>query len=182
VAGLGYLLGSPLLLGAARLRYPLLDDDYSPWLPWLGVSLGVGALVVWIFRGYFLTLRTGPETRQRMPLWVTVLWCAALALCQFFLTFGALQWWNGAMDRSTPAVVEASVTKGAFWRVKDGMKFSLTVEVPGWSTQPLRLEVRKPLYEATLDHPSVQLTLGRGALGIPWIREMRPGGGSLQHG
>ena len=92
----------------------------------------------------------------------------ALTGCLFMWGLGALLWWNQAMDPLSLVTIQASVLEK---RVGPGDR--LLVEAWQLSPEPIPFAVTHELFQQVQPGDKLRITMGRGALHVPWIREVR---------
>jgi hypothetical protein len=87
---------------------------------------------------------------------------------------------NIALDRSTPTVVTTTV-RSKFVTVTRGkggprnhFHFALGAREPATISVPTQMEVSSPTYGSVAEGGRVAIVMRNGALGVPWVQEIRP--------
>ncbi|MBI3996427.1 MAG: hypothetical protein HY352_02085 [Candidatus Omnitrophica bacterium] len=163
----------------ASSRYQCLrDDDYGRvMLAVMIFAAMVTGVLIWRFRSYFL-----PPDRPRI-LWLGMIGGVFITITAF--VSGMLLWWNGALDTSAPLVISAKVldrSSSATQASHESSHSYLLVSSPQLGATPLTLIARTGYLNFSPKEgqwfPYVQpgaqvaITVGSGALGIPWIRDV----------
>lgn len=93
---------------------------------------------------------------------------AALTGCLFMWGLGALLWWNQARDSSSLVTIQANVLEK-----RAGSGDRLLVEAWQLSPEPIPFAVTHELFQRVQPGDKLRITMGRGALHVPWVREVR---------
>jgi hypothetical protein len=91
------------------------------------------------------------------------------------VTFAALLFLNGALDKSSPVEAKTSVIRKSVSRGRGGPSYSLTV-APSWrlGRDDEGLEVNGATFSIVRTGQLVRVVVHRGAFGLPWFSAVRP--------
>jgi TRAP-type C4-dicarboxylate transport system permease small subunit len=164
--GLTGILASSIALGLMSLLDPhtLLGEHFAQWtLPIAGASAGL-----------WLTLEWKHVQAQRRTLFI-LLHVLMIFFLSGFWAGGSIYQINKHADVSEPAWGSTRVTRLRESRERTGTAYY--AEVAPWSASPagpVELSLSPETYNTLRVGASVDISVRRGALEIPWVDEVRP--------
>lgn len=165
-----FILGT-LILSKFAQQYRLLDDRINAlffwsipifFLPWCFFCIRESA------KSPLMTICGPPSTRA-----FYIVASAGAAMLTAMLSFGSIEFYNGFKDRTEESRQVRWISKRTA-RSRDGTQYYY-VKIRPWenSGQERELSVSSTDYNRLQPGTSIRLILGKGALGLEWIREVR---------
>jgi hypothetical protein len=153
-----YLIVGTVLGLLALAWYPLIDGR---------VSEGLTIVYVVAFAASFWIVRNGLFPRAT-PTWIRVGARAGWALCTASFLFGVVGIANGAGSSVETRTVQCVAKRKVFSRGASHVHYLLTVLPSTGSNRRVEVEAPRSVYLSTTIGESVQVTIGRGNLGLEW--------------
>jgi len=156
-SGYGANLGTGCIVAAGTLAARTLSDvNLVSWLPLTAFAIAVAIIFL------IVAARFEPQLRRRgWRLLLAALFVGAYA-------FGALGQFNGALDRSAPALLRSRVLAKHLGHSRLAT-YQLTLEPWGPFARPTDAHVPEALYERLQPGDTVCLRLYDGAFGLGWF-------------
>lgn len=156
-----FLTGSYYLFSFVGPRYVLLGSGHYLW--------SIAAVPVFILASFLLPLRTLADLK-RYPLWANLAGRVGFFLPGVFLLIAGVLAANGALDRTSHSRVVTCLSR----RETLGKQRTYYVRVRPWenSTKEIEVDVPKDVYVKSGEGAALQLTTGKGGLGLEWIRRV----------
>jgi hypothetical protein len=155
------LAGSYFLFSFVGPRYVLLDGDLYLW--------SIATVPVFLLISFLLPLRTLAGLK-RYPLGANIAGRLGFFLPGIFLLVAAVLAVNGALDRTSHSRVVTCLGR----RATLGKQKTYYVRVKPWesSAEEVELDVPLDVYSNCVGGAALQLTTGKGSLGLEWIRRV----------
>jgi hypothetical protein len=159
------ILAASLALGLIAILDPhtLLGERFAQWT----LPLTIALAGLWLLAE---RERLGARTRSV----ASALLLAAVAFLSAFWAGGGVYLINVGADDSAPAWGASRVTRLSTSTTKAGKLYHASVEPWSASPEPVELDVPRATYRALHVGARVEIGVRRGALGIPWVDEVRP--------
>jgi hypothetical protein len=158
------ILASSIAVGLISLldRHTLLGDSFFAWtIPLTAAAAGLWLVLEW-------------ERIRPQRLLLAVLQVLVIVFFSGFWAGGSVYQLNKNSDVSEPAWGTTRVAKKRTTRQRTGTNYH--VEVAPWSAspgEPVELDVTRATYDALKVGATVEISVRRGALQIPWVDEVR---------